>query len=363
MPPEDKDKNKNNNVAANGTENKFNITYKIKDAQWLSPYILTDDGSGKGTNHYKEYRWRPVDLNVWEQDIGLTVKTTGMKKGDEGKILVDLYYSEVDENTPNEKKTKVNGVNSKVYKYYKCFTGKIENNDAYLKIKITDDRYKIVKFFYKNEKRWDIHLYIKLFIGNQIDEAVAVGDFRGDNTKILRIEPFDHELYHYGKEAKIGTFPFYKYQFGFDSKGEQEYCLVRLNCRFHCNCKEHGQKGKTHIGVDFPVSPGTPVLAVAPGIVHDVEDSSKSGYGKYVIILHHAGEGLHNGLATRYAHNKEICVKKGDRVQKGDIIAKSGNTGGSTGPHLHYEVIKWGLNNKWKIELGEPIDPLYANFT
>lgn len=89
--------------------------------------------------------------------------------------------------------------------------------------------------------------------------------------------------------------------------------------------------GKLHSGVDLAVPEGTPVYAADNGKVIVAEDSG-NGYGNYIIIDHQ------NGFKTLYGHNSELLVSVGDIVAKGDKIALSGNTGNSTGPHLHFEV-------------------------
>lgn len=85
-----------------------------------------------------------------------------------------------------------------------------------------------------------------------------------------------------------------------------------------------------HEGLDFTAEAGTPIYASAGGIVTMAEQTHD--YGKIVKIEHGAG------LETRYAHASEILVKAGDRVEKGQLIAKVGSTGRSTGAHLHFEV-------------------------
>jgi murein DD-endopeptidase MepM/ murein hydrolase activator NlpD len=90
---------------------------------------------------------------------------------------------------------------------------------------------------------------------------------------------------------------------------------------------------KMHAGVDFLLRPGTPVMTTADGIVRRAQSSPT--YGKYVDVYHEA-----SGYMTRYAHLSEFAdgIRRGVRVNRGDTIALSGNTGRSTGPHLHYEV-------------------------
>jgi murein DD-endopeptidase MepM/ murein hydrolase activator NlpD len=89
-----------------------------------------------------------------------------------------------------------------------------------------------------------------------------------------------------------------------------------------------------HKGVDFAGKEGDAVLATAAGIVTWADE--RYGYGNLIEIDH--GE----GLVTRYGHNKQLNVKIGDVVTKGQVIAEMGNTGRSTGAHVHYEVLRKG---------------------
>ena len=88
--------------------------------------------------------------------------------------------------------------------------------------------------------------------------------------------------------------------------------------------------GRMHNGVDIAVPIGTPVKAAADGCV--IFAGWSPGYGRLVILDH--GAGIH----TYYGHNSSFAVKKGDAVAAGDRIALSGNSGVSTGPHLHFEI-------------------------
>jgi len=89
-----------------------------------------------------------------------------------------------------------------------------------------------------------------------------------------------------------------------------------------------------HTGVDFAGKRGTPIVATADGVV--IFSGSELGYGRIVKIRHM------NGLVTCYAHNQKNLVKKGDLVKKGQVIAKLGSSGRSTGPHVHFEVRRHG---------------------
>ncbi len=98
--------------------------------------------------------------------------------------------------------------------------------------------------------------------------------------------------------------------------------------------------GTTHCGLDLAAPMGTPIYAAADGTVEKVVNSN-SGYGNLVVISHG------NGIQTYYAHCSKLLVSVGDKVEAGDLIAKVGSTGDSTGPHCHFEI---RIN-------GRPVDP------
>ncbi|MBS1895403.1 MAG: peptidoglycan DD-metalloendopeptidase family protein [Actinobacteria bacterium] len=101
--------------------------------------------------------------------------------------------------------------------------------------------------------------------------------------------------------------------------------------------------GSFHPGIDIGVSEGTPIEAAASGTVVLMQSEAESGgYGNYTCIDHGGG------LSTCYAHQVEFATSLGARVEQGEVIGYVGNTGYSTGPHLHFEV---RVN-------GEPVDPL-----
>lgn len=93
-------------------------------------------------------------------------------------------------------------------------------------------------------------------------------------------------------------------------------------------------KQEYHKGVDFAGKEGTDVMSVGDGVV--TWSGKRSGYGNLVEINHG------NGYVTRYGHNKEQLVEVGDTVRKGQMIALMGSTGRSTGPHVHFEVLRNG---------------------
>lgn len=94
---------------------------------------------------------------------------------------------------------------------------------------------------------------------------------------------------------------------------------------------------KMHTGIDFTAPVGTPIYATGDGTVIIDNGLGGSGYGLYVIISH--GFGYH----TLYAHMSKVLVRPGQKVKRGDVIGYVGSSGSSTGPHLHYEVIKNGV--------------------
>ncbi len=91
-----------------------------------------------------------------------------------------------------------------------------------------------------------------------------------------------------------------------------------------------------HDGIDFIAEKGTPVLAAAAGEVVTADFDAQKGY--HVVIAHE------NGYSTLYAHLAELSVENGDTVEVGDEIGSVGNTGQSTGPHLHLELQKDGIS-------------------
>ena len=88
---------------------------------------------------------------------------------------------------------------------------------------------------------------------------------------------------------------------------------------------------KSHQGIDYTVAEGSSVFATADGVVKEISDKN-STLGKTIVIDHQ------NGYKTSYSHHMSVVVRRGQKVERGDIIALSGNSGLSLAPHLHYEV-------------------------
>lgn len=99
------------------------------------------------------------------------------------------------------------------------------------------------------------------------------------------------------------------------------------------------KKKRMHLGIDFPLKIGTPVRATADGVVEKViYDGKESTYGKHIQIGH---DHIYSSL---YAHLSNVHVTEGQMIVKGDTIGLSGNTGITTGPHLHVEIFKNGVH-------------------
>jgi murein DD-endopeptidase MepM/ murein hydrolase activator NlpD len=114
---------------------------------------------------------------------------------------------------------------------------------------------------------------------------------------------------------------------------------IRMSSPFGTRVHPIYRTERLHAGMDFATPEGTPIRASGSGVVQSA--GWGGGYGNLLVIDHG------NGVTSRYAHLNEFLVQQGQPVAAGQVIAKSGNTGASTGPHLHYET---------RVR-GEPKDP------
>ena len=100
--------------------------------------------------------------------------------------------------------------------------------------------------------------------------------------------------------------------------------------------KNNQNPSMSHLGVDFAAQKGTPIRSTAPGVVEDVINDTY--FGLLITIKHKFG------IMTRYGHCMQTLVSKGDKIERGQTVALLGNTGASSAPHLHYEILKDGKN-------------------
>jgi murein DD-endopeptidase MepM/ murein hydrolase activator NlpD len=158
-----------------------------------------------------------------------------------------------------------------------------------------------------------------------------------DEKKALSLA-FDKELLEFQSALKFAIDPS---SYPLTGKGILSWPLdiVRITQKFGVtdfSKTTTAYNGKGHNGVDFGTAIGTPIKSVLSGTVVGVGDTDLvcpgASFGRWVFIQHD------NGLSTTYAHLSLIKAKKGDRVQTGTVIGYSGNTGFSTGPHLHLSL-------------------------
>ena len=210
-----------------------------------------------------------------------------------------------------------------------------------------------------------------------INEMIAIFSFsvdfqrdiwRNDNFEIL----YEEEFIKYDKANKnlgkilyaslglqsLGSLKLYRFESDngniehFDENGKSAKKLLmktpidgaRLSSGF--GMRKHPIRGymKKHQGVDFAAPKGTPIYAAGDGVI-EMKQRYK-GYGKYIRIRHA------NGYKTAYGHMSKFNKTPGGRVKQGKIIGYVGSTGNSTGPHLHYEVLKNNIRiNPQKLKL------------
>lgn len=135
-------------------------------------------------------------------------------------------------------------------------------------------------------------------------------------------------------------------------KREGEGIVARVTSAFGLRSDPFTGENKLHRGLDLAAPAGTPVSAAAEGVVRFA--GKRGGYGNVVIVAHP------DGTETRYAHLRDISVKRGAQVDAGENIATVGSTGRSTGPHLHFELRRNGEAvepNAWLVEKGAQVLP------
>jgi murein DD-endopeptidase MepM/ murein hydrolase activator NlpD len=144
------------------------------------------------------------------------------------------------------------------------------------------------------------------------------------------LDNLDHEI-AFGKEDKAGLFEFLENQkMLLASTPSIRPAKGWMSSGFGYRVSPFTGQKEFHKGIDLATRMGAPIVAPADGMVSSI--AWDHGYGRVVTIKHGYG------VSTKYAHLKKALVKKGQYVKRGETIALVGNTGRSTGPHLHYEV-------------------------
>lgn len=175
-------------------------------------------------------------------------------------------------------------------------------------------------------------------IEQRIEELALVGD-RVEHLEGMVGIPSDSEEYekvNYGLQDRLEVASLAGAQKAFVMKfipnGYPMDYYRRISDFFGYRFHPILQRKHLHAGVDFSAEIGTPIYATADGVVEFARKHYNGGYGNLIKLDHSFG------FKTYYAHLDNLLVKRGDFVKKGQIIAYSGNSGMSTGPHLHYEI-------------------------
>lgn len=200
----------------------------------------------------------------------------------------------------------------------------------------------------------DDNIYREIFEADPIDPSIRMGGYGGvDRYKKLASFGNSEALIEVNKKLDRLTKQAYVQSKSYDElfklakeKAERLACtpaiqpisnkdLERMASGYGWRIDPIYKTTKMHAGIDFTASVGTPIYATGNGTIRSAEFNS-GGYGLCVEINHGYG------YETLYGHMSRIAVRAGQKVKRGDLIGYVGNTGKSTGPHVHYEVIKNG---------------------
>lgn len=232
----------------------------------------------------------------------------------------------------------------------------INTNDEEIFAKVTDNGTKYYKYYAITDDKKE-KVYVSSF--KEAEDIVAqlkkkdsanikdIGIVEKYDTKIKEFTSVEKSVSKLYEKKVVYTTSYYSYSTPSASnyssgrsyqKVELGITLVRpvsgvIMSRFGSN---DSVRSHTHSGLDIAAPRGTPIKAAAAGTV-TYSGNAGDGYGNYVVIAHG------NGVQTVYAHCSQLLVKKGQSVSQGEVIAKVGSTGNSTGNHLHLEVRKNGI--------------------
>lgn len=221
-------------------------------------------------------------------------------------------------------------------------------------------------------QRRDNTVYRPVFGMNEIPSEVRQAGF-GGTDRYSHLENFEHsdlmvstarKMDILTKRACVQSRSFDDVELLANRAGEMASCVpsispvklsnIRITSSFGWRMHPVKHRSVFHEGIDFSGRPGTDIFATGDGVVEAVYYNF-FGYGNSVVINHGFG------YKTRYAHLKEAFVHEGQKVLRGERIASLGNSGLSTGPHLHYEVIYMDKNmNPWNFFSNDISDADYG---
>lgn len=227
----------------------------------------------------------------------------------------------------------------------------LKNDTLVSEIKVVNTKFDSISFLLSDIQQRDDNFYRVISEVNPISQSVRQAGFGGadryqhldgfDNSNLLiestrkgdiiinqvdiQSESYDTLMYLVQtKQDKLLSIP------GISPVSPNGY--YRISDPYGVRIHPITKKRQMHDGIDFAASIGNSIYAVGNGKVIDVR-ISRTGYGNKLTISHGYG------YKTLYAHMHDVFVKKGDIITRGQVIGTVGNTGRSTGPHLHYEVI------------------------
>ena len=230
-----------------------------------------------------------------------------------------------------------------------------DNRELMLKYRILQDRIRTAQRRTDEIRHRDNHVYRTLFSADSLAIAGIRQPYSDEKYASMADDPFARLMIPTWKQLDQLARSIYEESLSFDeltplSKSKEQMAssipaiwpIDRTKLRngigaynprrFHPILK----RIMPHKGVDLGAQRGTPIYATGDAVVEMINRGYNGGYGRQVLLNHGFG------YKTRYAHMHEILVKRGDTVQRGDIIGTVGNTGRSTSSHLHYEVLYKG---------------------
>lgn len=202
----------------------------------------------------------------------------------------------------------------------------------------------------------DNKIYRSIFEAAPIDDDVRTGGFGGSNRfkdlgglqneemlkeVLTKIQQMKNRLYIQSKSYdEIGKLINQKNEMMASIPAIQPIAndgLKRIGSGFGWRIDPINKIAENHAGIDFVADIGTPIYATGNGVISEVDYGYGGGYGLHIIITHGFG------YQTLYGHMSRVKVQIGQQVKRGEVIGYVGMTGRTTGPHVHYEVIKNGV--------------------